>query len=47
MDELIIPTTELVKNNYFLELSIKNNAHYLIFGSSGTGKSISIINKLR
>ena len=44
--ELIIPTIDLVRNNYFLNMYIKNHYHLLITGPTGTGKTVNIVNEL-
>lgn len=44
--ELLIPTVDSIRNNYFLHLNIKNKMHILFSGPTGTGKSVQIINEL-
>jgi dynein heavy chain len=44
--EIIVPTNDSIRNNYFLHKYIKNNTHMLICGPTGTGKTINIINEL-
>ena len=44
--ELIIPTVDLVRNNYFMNLYIKNKYHLLITGPTGTGKTVNIVTEL-
>ena len=44
--DLIIPTIDLVRNNYFLNMYIKNHYHLLITGPTGTGKTVNIVNEL-
>jgi len=44
--ELIIPTIDLVRNNYFLNMYVKNHYHLLITGPTGTGKTVNIVNEL-
>ena len=45
--ELIVPTTENLKNSYMLNLCVKNNLPVLFIGPTGTGKSMSIQKYLR
>jgi dynein heavy chain len=40
--ELIVPTTENLKNSYILNLCIKNNIPNLFVGPTGTGKTVLI-----
>ena len=44
--ELIIPTSDSVRNNFFLNLSITSALHFLITGPTGTGKTVNIISEL-
>jgi dynein heavy chain len=41
-NELIIPTNDSIRHNYFLHLNIKNHLHCLFVGPTGTGKSINV-----
>lgn len=43
-NELIIPTNDSIRNNYFLNLNVQNNMHVLFCGPTGTGKSINVAN---
>jgi dynein heavy chain len=45
-NELIIPTNDSIRNNYFLHLNIKNHMHVLFVGPTGTGKSINVTKEL-
>ena len=40
--ELIIPTTENLKNSYILNLCTKNNLPVLLVGPTGTGKTVMV-----
>ena len=40
--ELIVPTTENLKNTYVLNLCIRNNIPVNLIGPTGTGKSVLI-----
>jgi dynein heavy chain len=42
--DLLIPTIDSIRNNYFLHLNIKNKMHILFSGPTGTGKSVQILN---
>ena len=44
--ELLIPTSDSIRNNYLLNLSVKNRLHLLVSGPTGTGKTVNIINEL-
>ena len=43
-NDLIIPTNDSIRHNYFLHLNIKNHMHCLFVGPTGTGKSINVGN---
>ena len=45
-NDLIIPTNDSIRHNYFLHLNIKNHMHCLFVGPTGTGKSINVGNEL-
>lgn len=45
--ELIVPTTENLKNSYILNLLVKNNIPTLFVGPTGTGKSVLVQKYLR
>lgn len=45
-NDLIIPTNDSIRHNYFLNLNIQNHMHSLFCGPTGTGKSINIANEL-
>ena len=40
--EIVIPTTDSVRNTYLLDLLVSNNNHTLMVGETGTGKTINI-----
>ena len=40
--EIIIPTTDSVRNTYILDMLLSNNKHVLMVGDTGTGKTINI-----
>ena len=43
-NDLIIPTNDSIRHNYFLNLNVKNHMHVLFCGPTGTGKSINVAN---
>jgi len=43
---IIVPTSDSIRNNYFLHRSVKAKQHILICGSTGTGKTVNIISEL-
>ena len=43
---MLIPTSDSIRNNYFLHLCVKNKIHLLISGPTGTGKTSNIVNEL-
>ena len=45
-NDLIIPTNDSIRNNFFLHLNVKNHMHVLFVGPTGTGKSINVANEL-
>jgi dynein heavy chain len=40
--EIIVPTTDSVRNTYMLDLLLSNDKHVLMVGATGTGKTINI-----
>ncbi len=44
--DIIVPTTDSVRNNYFLHLCVRNCIHVLICGPTGTGKTVNIVNQI-
>ena len=42
--DLIIPTNDSIRTNFFLHLNIKNHMHVMFVGPTGTGKSINVGN---
>lgn len=40
--EIIVPTTDSVRNTYLLDLLLSNDKHTLMVGATGTGKTINI-----
>jgi dynein heavy chain len=47
VNDIIVPTTENFKQDCLLKLFIKNNAHMIFIGPTGTGKSIAVQKFLR
>lgn len=45
-NDLIIPTNDSIRHNFFLHLSIKNHKHIMFVGPTGTGKSVNVANEL-
>ena len=45
-NDLMIPTNDSIRFNYFLNLNIKNKMHSLFCGPTGTGKSINVSKEL-
>lgn len=45
-NDLLIPTNDTIRFNYFLHLNIQNHMHSLFCGPTGTGKSINVTNEL-
>ena len=44
--ELLIPTSDSIRNNYFVHLTVKNKLHLLISGPTGTGKTSNIVSEM-
>lgn len=44
--EVIIPTIDTIRNSFLIELLLKNGFHVLCTGPTGTGKSVTIQDKL-
>lgn len=40
--EIVVPTTDSVRNTYMLDLLLPNDKHVLMVGDTGTGKTINI-----
>lgn len=40
--EIVVPTTDSVRNTYLLDLLLPNDMHTLMVGATGTGKTINI-----
>ena len=40
--EIIVPTTDSVRNTYLLDILLSNEKHVLMVGATGTGKTINI-----
>ena len=45
--EIMVPTIETYKMNFIINKLIKNKIHTLIYGSSGTGKTLVLKNFLK
>lgn len=45
-NELIVPTSDTIRNSYLINLMIMNNHHILLTGPTGTAKTISAVNEL-
>ena len=45
-NELIVPTTDTIRNSYLINLMISNNYHILLTGPTGTAKTISSTNEI-
>ncbi len=43
-NDLIIPTNDSIRHNYFLHQNVVNHMHVLFCGPTGTGKSINVGN---
>ena len=46
MQELIIPTVDSIRNNFFLSLCVDLKKHFLLVGPTGTGKTVNVVNEL-
>lgn len=44
--EIFVPTSDSIRNNYFLNLCIKNQIHLLLCGPTGTGKTVNIMKEI-
>jgi dynein heavy chain len=44
--QLLIPTSDSIRNNHFLHLCVKNKLHLLVSGPTGTGKTSNIVSEL-
>jgi len=44
--DLLIPTIDSVRNNFFVNLYISLKEHCLLTGPTGTGKTLNIINEI-
>jgi len=40
--EIVVPTTDSVRNTYLLDLLLSNNIHTLMVGETGTGKTMNV-----
>jgi dynein heavy chain len=45
-NELIVPTSDTIRNSYLINLMIMNNYHILLTGPTGTAKTISAVNEI-
>jgi dynein heavy chain len=45
-NELIVPTSDTIRNSYLINLLIGNNSHVLLTGPTGTAKTISSQNEI-
>ncbi|ETO33002.1 Dynein heavy chain family protein [Reticulomyxa filosa] len=45
--EMIVPTKDLVRNTYWLDLLVKKDFHVLFTGNTGTGKTVNVHKYLR
>ena len=43
---LMIPTSDSIRNNFFIKLAMDHKFHLMICGPTGTGKTVNIINKI-
>lgn len=46
-NEIIIPTTDTIRNSYFMRLMVNHSHNMLFTGPTGTAKTISVINEIR
>ena len=44
--DLLIPTSDSIRNNYFLHLCVRNKIHLLVCGPTGTGKTSNIVSEI-
>jgi dynein heavy chain len=44
--ELIVPTSDLVRNSFFLHLCVRSRVHLLLAGPTGTGKTVNLVNEI-
>ena len=44
--DIIVPTIDNIRNSYLIELLLKNDRCVLCVGPTGTGKTLTIANKL-
>jgi dynein heavy chain len=44
--KLLIPTNDSIRNDYFLNFSVRHKIHLLLSGPTGTGKTVNVINQL-
>lgn len=45
-EAVIVPTMDTVRNSYLLDLLLRNNYHVLVTGPTGTGKSVTVQDKI-
>ena len=45
-NELIVPTSDTIRNSFLINLMIMNNHHVLLTGPTGTAKTISAVNEI-
>jgi dynein heavy chain len=41
-----VPTSDLIRNTYFLHLCIRSRIHLLLAGPTGTGKTVNLLNEI-
>ncbi|KAI9209204.1 dynein heavy chain and region D6 of dynein motor-domain-containing protein, partial [Polychytrium aggregatum] len=46
MSDVIVPTMDTVRNTYLLDILLRNNFHIISCGPTGTGKSVTIQEKI-
>lgn len=44
---IVVPTIDTVRNSWLIDQLIVNSKHVLCVGDTGTGKSVSLLNKLQ
>ena len=44
--EIIVPTMDSIRNTFLLDLLVKNGKHVMCVGPTGTGKTLTIVEKL-